>query len=311
MTSLTRAEMIAAGVSFAGIFVAAIGAHLLIGAGLPEATVQIVLKVVIILLFCIFSFALIGLMIHVFIVLQGGIGNANVGMVRFMRENERRVTLGAWIFLGVGTAIAIPAALWDMGVQFKPALKSQGVLVADIGMTLDEVRHQSSLKLAAPFVVKATGESYCVGEAVFDYQLGNSGIRFPRSRYYWMITGKTGNPQLEALNVGITPEKLSRTEFNEYKRHVQQQLKDDGWVPGHFVWHSPEDMQLRSGATSSGDGRYWKRGDTLVILEEKRMDDERPGEDPKTAGQYILYLDLRRLNSEPQLVFDPSIQIDN
>ncbi len=50
-------------------------------------------------------------------------------------------------------------------------------------------------------------------------------------------------------------------------------------------------------------------GDTLVILEEKRMDDEQPGEDLKTAGQFILYLDLRRLNSEPQLVFDPSIQI--
>lgn len=159
MTSLTRGEVIAAGVSFAGIFVAAIVAHLLVVAGLPEATVQVVLKVVVILLFCVFSFALIGLMIHVFVALQGGIGNANVSMVRFMRENERRVTFGMWIFLGIGAAIAIPAALWDMGVQFKPALKSQGVLVADIGMTLDEVRKQSSLKLATPFVVKTTGRA--------------------------------------------------------------------------------------------------------------------------------------------------------
>lgn len=124
-----------------------------------------------------------------------------------------------------------------------------------------------------------------------------------------MITGKTGDPQLESLNIGITPEKLPRMQFDEYKRQVQHQLKNDGWIPGHFVWRSPQDIHLHSGATSSGDGRYWKRGDTLIILEEKRMDDEQAGEDPKAAGEFILYLDLRRLNSEPQLVFDPSIQI--
>jgi hypothetical protein len=307
MTRLTRGEVIAAVVSFAGIFVAAVVAHLLILAGLPETTVQNSLKVVIILLFCVFGFALIGLMIHVFVVLQGGIGNADVSMVRFLRENERRVTFGAWIFLGMGTLIAVPFALWDMGVQWKPPLKPQGVLVADIGMTLDEVRKHSSLLLAKTFTVQSSGQTYCIGEAAFDYQLGNSGMRFAKSRYYWMITGDGGDPKLSALNIGITPEKLPRHEFDDFKRQVRQRLKDDGWVPGHFVWKSKTDVEINHGVTTTGDGRYWKRGDTLLILEEKRMDDEKPGEDAGTAGEFILYLDLRHLSSERKLVFDPSI----
>ena len=37
------------------------------------------------------------------------------------------------------------------------------------------------------------------------------------------------------------------------------------------------------------------------------MDEEQPGEDRATAGQFILYVDLRPLSTEPDLVFDPSI----
>jgi hypothetical protein len=174
-------------------------------------------------------------------------------------------------------------------------------------MTLEEVRKQSSIKLAAPFNVKASGQTYCIGDAVFDYQLGSSGMRFPKSRYYWMITGKDGDRQLDSLNIGITPEKMPRHQFDEFKRQVRQRLKADGWVPGHFVWNSKRDVEINHGVTTTGDGRYWKRATTLLILEEKRMDDEQPGEDPETAGQFILYIDLRRANSEPKLVFDPTI----
>jgi hypothetical protein len=310
MKSLTRAEVIAAIASFAGIFVAAIVAHLLVLAGLPENIVQNTLKVVVLLLFCVFAFSLIGLMIHVFVVLQGGIGNANVGMVKFLRENERLVTFCAWGFLGLGALIAIPAALWDSGMQWSPSLKSEGVLVADIGMTLDEVQKRSSLKLHQPFAVQNIGETYCIAEAVFDYQLGDSGMRFPKSRYYWLVTGQHGDPHLAAVNIGVSPEKLPRLDFDRYVQSVRRRLKDDGWIPGHFVWKSAEDIQLHSGATSTGDGRYWKRGGTLLILEQKRMDDEQNGEDKATAGEFILYLDLRPLSAEPTLVFHPNLKID-
>ena len=270
MKSLTRLEVVTACVSFAGIFVAAIVAHMLVLAGLPEATVQSTLAVVIMLLFCLFGFACIGLMIHVFVVLQGGIGNANQGMVSFLRQNERKVTFGAWIFLGIGALIAMPFALSDMGVQWKPALKAKGVLVADIGMTLEEVQQRSSIKLATPVPDQSSGEKYCIGEVVFDYQLGNSGLRFPKSRYYWLVTGRNGDPRLAALNIGIMPEKLPRPGLNMFKQQLQQRLKDDGWIPGHFVWNSKKQVEMNHGVTTSGEGRYWKKGVTVLILEEKR-----------------------------------------
>lgn len=308
--SLTRAEIIAAIVSFVGIFVVAILAHLLVLAGLPQTTVQNTLKVVIILLFCVFGFSLIGLMLHVFLVLQGGIGNANVGIIKLLRENERRVTYIVWAFLGLGCLIAIPAALLDSGFQLTSSLKSEGTLVADIGMTLKEVQKRSTIKLHDPFTAKTTGETYCIGEAVFDYQLGDSGMRFPQSRYYWLVTAGRGDQRLAALNIGVSPNKLPRLDFDNYVRSVRRKLKDAGWIPGHFVWKKAEDIQLHSGSSTTGDGRYWKRGNTLLILEQKRMDDQQNGEDPVTAGEFILYLDLRPLNAEPTLVFDPAIKID-
>ena len=84
-------------------------------------------------------------------------------------------------------------------------------------------------------------------------------------------------------------------------------MKDDGWIPGHFVWDSTKQIEINHGVTTSGDGRYWKKGVTVLILEEKRMDEGQPGEVRATAGQFILYVDLRPLSTEPDLVFDPRI----
>jgi hypothetical protein len=135
-------------------------------------------------------------------------------------------------------------------------------------------------------------------------------MRFPNSRYYWLVTGQRSDRRLAALNVGISPEKLPRLDFDRYVQSVRRRLQDDGWIPGHFVWKSQPDIQLHSGATSSGEGRYWKCGGTLLILEPKRMDDQQSGENTGVAGEFVLYLDLRPLSQEPALVFDPTLKID-
>jgi hypothetical protein len=57
-------------------------------------------------------------------------------------------------------------------------------------------------------------------ERQFDYQLGNSGLRFPKSRYYWLVTGRNGDPRLAALNIGITPEKLPRPGLDTFKQQL-------------------------------------------------------------------------------------------
>jgi hypothetical protein len=297
MKSLTRVEIAVACISFAGIFVVGIAGKLL-------PAMQSAVPVLILLLFFLFGFACIGLMIHAFIALQAGIGNAGLPMVRFLREHERGVTYGAWGFLGVGVLIAAPFALHDMGLEFKlPVAKAKGLLVADIGMTLDDVQRRSTIRLAKTFT-DPSGQTYCIGRIVFDYQMNDSAIRFPQSRYYWMTTAKH-HPHLNALNIGITPEKLPRSELNAFRRRMRQALKDDGWMPGHFVYTKEEDIHLVGGRTI-GDGRYWLKHDTLLIFEENRMDDQKPGEDRATAGQWILYIDLRPRDHEPRLVFEAS-----
>src|SRR6266404_2431742 len=147
MKALTKVEIAVACISFAGIVGVGIAGQILVLAGVSEAVVKSAVPVLILLLFCLFGFACLGLMIHVFIVLQAGIGNANLSMVRFLREHERGVTYSVWAFLGVGALIAAPFALHDMGLEFKlPVAKAKGLLVADIGMTLDDVQRRSTIQ---------------------------------------------------------------------------------------------------------------------------------------------------------------------
>jgi len=101
------------------------------------------------LLFCVFGFMCTGIMLHVFIRLQKGIGNGAVPMILFLATHETGVTFATWGFLSVGAPIAIPFALQDMGFQL-PLGASKGILSADIGMTIDEVKKGSTIKMKEP-----------------------------------------------------------------------------------------------------------------------------------------------------------------
>jgi hypothetical protein len=251
--------------------------------------------------FLVFGLSCIGLMIHAFIVLQARIGNGGAPMVRFLAAHETGVTFAFWGVLGTGALIAFPFALGDLG--FKLPLRSQGVLVADIGMTLDEVRARSSLKIKEPH--RMGDRSFLdVEDRVFDYRIGLSGVLFAKSRYYWLQAQKA-DPRITAINIGISPEKMSSAELDAFQRRLQEQLANDGWIPGHFLAHSEETVHLWGGKQTAGDGRYWAKGNTLLIFETKRMDEQKRDEAPN-AGEFILYLDLRPRDHERDLVFEPS-----
>jgi hypothetical protein len=64
-------------------------------------------------------------------------------------------------------------------------------------------------------------------------------------------------------------------------------------------------VRLWSGKRTTGDGRYWTRGNTLLIFEVQRMDEEQRDE-PPGSGEFILYLDLRPKDHDRDLVFEPS-----
>src|SRR5438128_1214424 len=101
--------------------------------GLTPKAIDLWTRAAILGCFLVFGFACIGLMLHVFIALQKGIANGGLPMVRFLSDHVTGVTLAVWAFLGLGTIIALPFALRDMGFEI-PIGKSQGILMADIGM---------------------------------------------------------------------------------------------------------------------------------------------------------------------------------
>jgi hypothetical protein len=106
--------------------------------------------------------------------------------------------------------------------------------VADIGMTLDDVKQRSTLKFKEPRVM-GDGSRMGVEEVVFDYRIGDSVVQFPQFRYYWVETGKGGDPHIVVLNIGIKPRKIPKPELEAFQRGRQEQLLADGWMPGHYL----------------------------------------------------------------------------
>ncbi len=227
-------------------------------------------------------------------------------MVRGMTRRENLRTYLFWTILALGVLIATPAMLHDaFGWSCRPRIgPSEGVLVARIGMSIDEMRRRSSLALAKGVESVLTGDTTVAGSGVFDFEVADSGTRFPRCRYYFIVTGNHGDPKIASMSIGISTEKVSRAELMAANRRVQDQLARDGWRTGRFVYATEELQQLHGGATESPRGFYWVKGDSLLRLESKRMDEERPGEDPETAGEWIQFVELAAPSSEPDLRFD-------
>ena len=250
--------------------------------------------------FLVIGFAGLALMIKLFVAGQRWLGNEAHPFVRFVSAHETGIIVGFFVLCLAGLAIAVPAALSDgffgrdaqvwLARWFRGA--SKGVLVANVGMNLDEVRRRSTIKVPEGIHSPLTGDRTVIGEVVFDFEIGDTGTRFPESRYYFMVTRKHGDLRLESLNIGISAEALPRAEFDEFRRKAQERFRADGWASGRFVYRTPEEQRLHGGVTSSGEGSFWLKGETVVSFEPKRVDDAQRGEDPKTAGKWILALQL-------------------
>jgi len=180
--------------------------------------------------------------------------------------------------------------------------KSEGMLVANIGMSLEEVQKRSTLKLSETFHYPS-GESLKASQAVFDLEVAGSGLRLERCRFYWLHTLKNDS-HLDDIAIYVTPPTLSRAELDAAEQALRQKLRETGWLPGRFVYHTPEDKALHNG-DADGYGNYWLRNDVLFVLESKRMDDEKPGDDPKTAGKFLQSVKLMafKASERPHLEF--------
>lgn len=292
MTLPKLASMLALG-ALGGLLALAVTGQIAQTTGLVKnsETVERTMKIAVFMLFLIFAFALIPLLLHVFLSLQERMGNANAGMIRFLRSHENGVVYFVWGFYLLGLLIALPV-MWTDFFGFPSYIgRSQGVLRANIGMTLEEVQRGSTLKVAEGKREGLTGSRMSIADVVFDFEVAGTGMRFPSSRYYWMNTGAHDDLKLNSINIGISSRKMTLDGIHAFEQQLRQQLTQDGWQAGHYVYKTEESVRLHGGEKTGGEGQYWAKGGTLLIFETKRMDDAKSGEDP-AAGEYILYIEL-------------------
>ena len=301
MPSMRTWALLFAGALLATVLLGSVGKVLESGRAVDQrAALQLPAMIVFFALFVIMGFSGLALMIKLLVAGQRWMGNEAHPFVRFLTAHETGIILGFFALCVAGLAIAIPAAISDgsFGRDAQARLarwlrrSSTGVLVANVGMHLDEVRRRSTIKVSEGTRSQLTGSRTVAAEAVFDFAIGDTGTRFPDARYYFMVTRTHDDPRLESMNIGISPEALPRAEFDEFRRRVQEHFRADGWASGRFVYRTPEEQRLHGGVTSSGEGNYGLKGETVVSFEPKRVDDAQRGEDPRTAGKWILAVSL-------------------
>lgn len=292
------------------VLVAAIAALVLLGvvAAILQRTtafregvaLETPVKIFVFGVFLALGFSAMPLMLRVFLAGQRRLGNESHALVRFLGEHETLVILGFWTICLVGIAIAMPVAIKDGFFGRGPAVwletlfvgRSRGVLVANVGMTIDEVRRRSTLAVPAASPERLTGSTNLIAEVVFDLDIADTGTRFEGCRYYFISSRPRGDTHVRSMNVGVSPRARSREELNDELRRTQERLRADGWSMGRFVYRTEEQQRLHGGKTSAGEGMFWLKGDALLSLEPKRVDDAQRDEDPATAGRWMLAISV-------------------
>ena len=265
------------------------------------------MKIIFFTIFIVFAFSLIPTMLKAFIVGQGAIGNADKGPIKLIERHQLAVIYGIWGIWILGFAVALPTMIrsgffsdpggtasstgtTDSDSEIAKQIAStpvQGTLVAAPGITIADMRSGSSLKIDP-----AVGLPVYAGGAIFNFRIAGTGIEFPRCRYYYLSTLTKDPSRIDSINVGTAQAKMTRAQLDEANANLSARLKADNWQTGHEVYRDAEDQQLHGGATRGPEGKLWLKGDTIVHIEERRLDDPQPGEDPATAGEWIQYVDL-------------------
>lgn len=295
-----KTHAIISGAFFAALILFAILGNVVTGGRpLKDPALMLGAKVLIFGLFLAFGFSLIPLMLKIFLAAQVKIGNGEVGIIKTLASHQ---TAAVWIIWGLfiaGMAVAIPAAINDdffgpdAAKSFRALFRggSKGVLVAQPNMTPEEISQQSTLVLNQLKNPSGPGVPIADG-VVFDFQIPGSAITFKGCRYYFMSFFSDDPTHIEGMSIGTSPDKMSIAEIDAADADLRAQLKADGWLTGHEVYKTEEDQQLHGGKTRGPDGYLWLKGNTVLHILRRRMDDPVPGEDAATAGEWIQYVDL-------------------
>jgi hypothetical protein len=212
---------------------------------------------VFIALFLQLGVSLVPLMIRLFVVLQTRIGNGELRLVQVLAAHERGVVYGVWALFGSGLAIAAPVMLHDLGLLRPSGGPSEGVLVARIGMTLDEMRQRSSLMIQRARARRSPARRRWSARR-FDFEIADSAMRF-RLSLLLHRTGDLRRSAHRAISIGVSPQTMSRAELVAAHRRVQAALRADGWQPGRYSTprrsSNSSTAARRRAATASSGGR--------------------------------------------------------
>ena len=156
-------------------------------------------------------------------------------------------------------------------------------------MTLDEMVAQSTIKLDLRYASAAIAGGR---DGAFDFRIPGTTLSFPGARYYYITTYTADPKRIEAVNVGISPDKMTRAAIDSADAALRARLASDGWLTGHEVYRTEEDRTLHGGISEGTEGRHWLKNGVVLTISRKRMDDAKAGEDSATAGEWIQYIDL-------------------
>jgi hypothetical protein len=94
---------------------------------LPDSSAaQFVARVVFFGLFLAFGFSCIPTMLKLFLAGQIAIGNGNVAIIRTISAHQTGIVIGVWLFLALGLAVALPAAIHDGVFETTPLAGDAG-----------------------------------------------------------------------------------------------------------------------------------------------------------------------------------------
>jgi hypothetical protein len=260
-----------------------------------------------------FAFSAVPVMVLLVTGAQGRIGGPLSALAT--PRWQRGIVFTGWGLMALGTAIAVPAAVLlggfdDFGLAADHG-EAQGTLVARPGMSVEEIRRGSTLKvndggLAEPPVL-AEG-------IVFDFVIAGTAIRLPRCRYYYMSTDMHDRQRVEDINIGVSTDTLPRAQLARDAAALRARLAADGWLAGHEEYRDEQDRQLHGGRAHGPEGDLWLKDGVVLHFEDKRMDEAVPGEDAASAGEWIQVVQLSLQADYPYLdryVFQPAGRLED
>lgn len=119
-----KTHAVITGALLATMIILAVAGNVLHDRGyLPDSSAtQLAARVIFFALFLAFGFSCIPTMLKFFLAGQIAIGNGNVAIIRAIAAHQAGVVIGVWLFLALGLAIAVPAAIHDGFFDPTPAV---------------------------------------------------------------------------------------------------------------------------------------------------------------------------------------------